>query len=235
MINDKNSSPKHIAIILDGNRRFAKSKMLKPWKGHEFGAKTVENLFDWALELKLNQLTLYCLSTENLKRDKKEVDYLLNLMKKEFEELMLEKNQIRLEKEGVKLNFIGNLDLLPNDLKEECLKLQKKTSKNNNLIVNFAIAYGGRMEIVDAMKKIIYSRVGADEVDEELIKQNLYLSDEPDLIIRTGGEKRTSNFLPFQSVYSEWFFIKKLWPQFNKKDLMKIIEEFKKRKRNFGK
>lgn len=227
--------PKHIGIILDGNRRFAKKLMLEPWKGHEYGAKTLENIFDWAIELKLKELTLYCLSTENLKRDKKEVNYLLDLFRKEFEDISKGKNIKKIEKNKVKIVFIGDLDLLPKDLKEECLNLQKKTKKNNNLIVNFAMAYGGRLEIINAIKNIIKNKTKEDEITEDLIKQNLYLSDEPDLIIRTGGDIRTSNFLPFQSVYSEWFFIDKLWPEFNKQDLIEIIEDFKKRKRNFGK
>jgi undecaprenyl diphosphate synthase len=234
MVNE-NPDPKHIGIILDGNRRYAKRLVQEPWKGHEHGVKPVEKLFEWAIELGLKELTLYALSTENLKRDKKEVDYLLNLMKKEFAKLYEKENLEKIEKNKIKLVFIGNLDLLPKELKEECLKLQRKTSKNNNLIVNFAIAYGGRMEIVDAVKKIISKKIKAEDVDEEIVKENLYLNDEPDLIIRTGGVKRTSNFLPFQSAYSEWFFLDKLWPEFTKEDLISVIEDFKKRKRNFGK
>ena len=235
MASDTNFGPNHVAIILDGNRRFAKSKMLQPWKGHEFGANAVEKLLDYASELGIKELTLYGMSTENLKRDKKEVDYLFKVMEKELQNLGLPKNKEKIEKNQIRLRFIGNLELIPKSLKEKCLKLQKETEKNNNFIVNFAIAYGGRQEIVDAVKKIVYSRVGADEVDEELIKKNLYISDEPDLIIRTGGEKRISNFLPFQSIYSELIFLDKLWPEFTKEDLVKCIKEFKKRKRNFGK
>jgi len=231
----ENTNPKHLAMILDGNRRFAKKLMLEPWKGHEFGVKTLENLLEWAKELGITQLTFYCLSTENLKRDKKELEYLFEIFKKQFDKLNNQDNQEKIEKNKLKIRFIGNLELLSKDLKEKCIKLQEKTSKNNTLTVNFAIAYGGRQELVHAIKNIIKNKIPEDKITEETIKQNLYMEDEPDLIIRTGGVIRTSNFLPFQSAYSEWFFLDKLWPEFTKQDLINIIEDFKKRKRNFGK
>jgi len=141
----------------------------------------------------------------------------------------------KIEKNKTKIRFIGNLSLLPKDLKEQCEKIQKETEKNNNFIVNFAIAYGGKQEIIELIKKIIKKKISPEKIDEKIIKENLYLEGEPDIIIRTGGEVRTSNFLPWQSAYSEWFFLKKFWPEFEKRDLIECIEEFKRRKRNFGK
>ena len=230
----ENNNPTHIAIILDGNRRFAKSKMLEPWKGHEIGTTAVENLFDYSRELGIKQLTLYVLSTENLKRDKKEVDYILNLMRTEFKKLS-EPKEFEKIKNKIKIRFIGNLDLLPVDLKKICLDLEFKTSENSEYLINFALAYNGKQEIIRAIKNIIRKGTTPEEVNEKLIQDNLYLENEPELIIRTGGEIRTSGFLPWQSTYSEWFFLDKLWPEFNKEDLIQILEDFKKRKRNFGK
>jgi len=222
----------HIGIILDGNRRFAKRLLLEPWKGHEYGKEKVEDLIDYAKEFGVNELTFYALSIENLKnRPKNELDYLLNLFKETFKNLDKEK----ITRNRVKINFIGDLSLLPVDLQNECKKLENETKDNSNFTVNFAIAYGGRQELIDAVKKILRNKIDPERVTEDIIKENLYLKDEPDLIIRTGGEKRTSNFLPWQSVYSEWIFLDKMWPEFSKDDFRVCLEEFKKRKRNFGK
>ena len=223
---------KHIAIVLDGNRRFAKRLMLQPWKGHEYGAEKVEKLLDYARELGIKELTLYCLSVENLRnRPKRELGYLLDIFRKEFKNIDREK----IEKNKIRIRFIGNLELLPLDLRELCMKLEKETEENDNFIVNFAIAYGGRQEIISAVRKIVQNKVKADKINEENFGNYLYMNDSPELIIRTGGEKRTSNFLLWQGAYSEWFFLDKFWPEFEKEDLVNCIEEFKKRKRNFGK
>ena len=225
------TNPNHVAIILDGNRRFAKKLVLEPWKGHELGAGKVEKLLDWASEIGIKELTLYVLSVENLEsRPKNELEYLFKLFRKEFRNLSKEK----IEKNKIKIRFIGNLSLLPADLAEQCKKLEAKTEKNNNFIINFCLAYGGRQELVEAVKKIISNKVQAEEISEKTIEKNLYMQSQPDLIIRTGGEKRTSNFLPWQSTYSEWFFLDKMWPEFEKQDLVGAIENFKLRKRNFG-
>ncbi|MEM0465843.1 MAG: polyprenyl diphosphate synthase [Candidatus Pacearchaeota archaeon] len=225
--------PKHVAIILDGNRRFAKRLMLEPWKGHEYGAKKVDKLIKFATnKLGIKELTFYCLSIENINsRPKKELEYLYKLFKKEFTKL----NRKELEEQGIKVKFIGNLNLLPKDLKEQCKKLENETKKNKRFLINFALAYGGRQEIIEAVKKIIKNKLEPDDINEKNFEKNLYIKDEPDLIIRTGGEKRTSNFLPWQSVYSELIFIDKTWPEFERQDFINCIEEFKKRKRNFGK
>ncbi len=219
---------KHLAIILDGNRRYAKKHNLKLWKGHEAGAETVKKLLDWAKELNIKELTLYSLSTENLKRDEKEVNYLFNLMEKYFKDF---KNDKRVDKNKVKIKFIGDLSLLPEKLRKLCENLEEKTKNYNSYKLNFCVAYGGRLELVKAFNRLRNKQ----EITEKDIEQELWLSSEPDLIIRTGKRKRLSNFLPFQSVYSELLFLNKLWPEFNKQDLIKAIKEFESRKRNFGK
>ncbi|MAG61316.1 di-trans,poly-cis-decaprenylcistransferase [Candidatus Pacearchaeota archaeon] len=226
------SNPKHVAIVLDGNRRFAKRLMLEPWKGHELGKEKVEKLLDYAKELGIKEMTFYALSVENINsRPSKELNFLYKIFREMFRDMDREK----MMRDGVRMKFIGDLDLLPEDVRDECLKLEKDTADNDNFIVNFAVAYGGRQELIEAVKKIIGKKVSGDEVTAGVIEDNLYLSSEPDFIIRTGGEKRTSNFLPWQASYSEWFFLDKMWPEFTKEDLVKCIEEFKNRKRNFGK
>ncbi|MEN9626665.1 MAG: hypothetical protein RL557_993 [archaeon] len=223
--------PGHVAIILDGNRRFAKRLLMEPWKGHEYGRKKVETLLEYARDFHIKELTFYALSVENLKsRPKKELEFLFGLFRKTFNEM----DNKKLEKNKINIRFIGNLDLLPKDLKEQCLSLENKTAKYTRYKVTFAIAYGGRQELLHAVKKIVEKKIPAKRVTEEIIARHLYMDDEPDMIIRTGGEKRTSNFLPWQGIYSEWFFLDKMWPEFEKQDLVDCIEEFKQRKRNFG-
>jgi len=221
----------HIAIILDGNRRFAKKLILEPWKGHDYGRKKVEKLLDYAKDLGVEELTFYALSSENIKsRPENELKYIYQLFSETFNEL----DRDKLEKNKTKIKFIGDLTLLPEDLRKQCLELEDETKHNSDFIINFAIAYGGRQEIIEAVKKIVKTSPNPEDINEELIEQNLYLSHQPDLIIRTGGEKRTSNFLPWQSTYSEWIFLDKMWPEFEKQDLVECIQEFKDRKRRFG-
>jgi tritrans,polycis-undecaprenyl-diphosphate synthase [geranylgeranyl-diphosphate specific] len=227
-----NKNAKHVAIILDGNRRFAKRLMLKPWKGHSFGKEKVEELLDYAKELGIKEMTFYALSVENIdSRPKLELEFLYKVFRETFRDMDREK----MMRGGVKMKFVGDLSLLPSDLREECVRLEEETAGNSEFVVNFAVAYGGRQELVEAVRRIVDKKVGSDEVCLELVRENLYLSSEPDLIIRTGGEKRISNFLPFQGAYSEWFFLDKMWPEFEKEDLIECLEEFGKRKRNFGK
>jgi tritrans,polycis-undecaprenyl-diphosphate synthase [geranylgeranyl-diphosphate specific] len=232
MTNQENPNPQHIAIILDGNRRFAKRLMQEPWKGHEYGKEKVKKILDYARDLGIRELTFYALSVENLKsRPKNELDFLYKLFKEAFKELSLKE----LNENKMRIRFIGNISLLPKDLQKQCQDLEKQTNKNSDYTVNICIAYGGKQELVEAVKKILKDKIKPEDIDEQTIQKNLYLQEEPDIIIRTGGEKRTSNFLPWQSAYSEWFFLDKFWPEFEKQDLIQIIEEFKSRKRNFGK
>ena len=222
--------PRHIAIILDGNRRYARKLGLRPWKGHEIGLKKLEDLFKWCIELGIKELTLYCFSTENFKRAKNEVNYLFKLFWEEFRKVQESSTVYR---NKIKVNVIGRMHMFPGRMQKAMKDAMQKTKKNKELTVNFALAYGGRQEIVDAVNRILKSKKTA-RIDEKIITQNLYLTNEPDIVIRPGGEVRTSNFLTWQSIYSEWFFIDKLWPEFTKNDLKNIIEEFKKRKRRFG-
>lgn len=219
----------HIGIILDGNRRFAKKIMQEPWKGHKYGAEKVEELFSWCKDLDIKEITLYALSTENLNRPKKELDFLMNLFREEFIKIKKDK---RIKENKIKIKFIGQRKILDKKLQKIMQELEKATEKNNNYKINIALAYGGRHEIIKSIKSLVKSK---QKINEKNFEKNLELNSSPDLIIRTGGEKRTSNFLPWQSVYSEWFFLDKMWPEFTEKDLKKIISEFHFRERRFGK
>lgn len=227
--------PKHIAIILDGNRRYGE-KIGNKLKGHVHGAKKVQELFKWCRDLGVKELTLYTFSVENFNRDKKEVDYIMSLFRQQIKRF---KDDKKLQESGVRVNFIGRLGLFPKDIQENMEEVMNKTKENKEFKINFAMGYGGRSEIVDAVKKIIKKvkdkEFKEEDIDENLIGENLYLKNDPDIVIRPGGEKRVSNFLLWQANYSEWFFMDKLWPEFTKDDLVKIIEEFKERGRRFGK
>ena len=218
----------HIGIIIDGNRRFAKHLMKQPWKGHEYGAKKVEKLIGWCVELNIKEITIYGLSLENFNRPKKEFNYLMNLFKKELKKVKKDK---RIHENKIGIRFIGKTSLLNKKLQILMREIEEKTKNYKKYIINFAIAYGGRQEIIEAIKRLLKSK---KPVTEKNFEKNLLLQTQPDLIIRTGGEKRTSNFLPWQSVYSEWIFLDKTWPEFTKKDLEKSIKELKKRERRHG-
>lgn len=222
----------HVAIILDGNRRFAKRLMLEPWKGHEYGQKKVEELLEWCGEFKIRELTLYAFSMQNFNRPKEEFNYLMNLFEKSFEKFF---HDPRIEENQIKVNVLGRYDLFPEKVVAEIKKIVEKTKNNNKFILNFAMAYGGREELIDAIKKIVNEHPTPEDITEEYFAKHLYTSSEPDMIIRTGGEKRLSNFLAWQSVYSELFFIDKTWPEFEKEDFIKIIDEYNRRERRFGK
>ena len=229
-------NPEHIGIILDGNRRFAKRLMLEPWKGHELGFEKLKKLFKWCKELNIKKTTLYCFSMQNFNRPKKEFDYLMNLFEKGFNEVSTNED---VHKYKIKINVIGRHYLFPEKVQKAIKKAVDATKNYNNYKVNIALAYGGREEIVDAVKKVAEKvknkELEIKDINEETFSENLYLNTEPDLIIRTGGDRRTSNFLPWQSIYSEWFFLDKTWPEFEKEDLIKAIEEYKNRERRFGK
>ena len=222
----------HLGIILDGNRRFAKKLMLQPSKGHELGYEKIKKLFNWCKDLDIKELTLYTFSIENFNRPKKEFDYLMNLFKKAFKELLTEK-----ELKNIKIDFIGRIKLFPKEIQERIKELKEKTKNNKPYKVNFAMAYGGRAEIVDATKKIAqdFKDNKIKDITEETFKNYLYLQSEPDLIIRT-SERRLSGFLLWQSSYSEILFLpNKLWPEFEKQDLVTAVQDFNNRHRRFGK
>jgi tritrans,polycis-undecaprenyl-diphosphate synthase [geranylgeranyl-diphosphate specific] len=227
--------PRHVAIVLDGNRRFSRKLMMKPWMGHEWGAKKTEQLLDWCKDLKIKELTLYAFSAENFNRPKKEFDFLMELFIKEFTKLLKDS---RVKKYSIKINFIGRIYLFPKDIQRLMKELMDYTKNNKGYTLNLAMAYGGRQEVIDAVRKMAIQikkgKLNLDNINEETFSKNLYMVDEPDLIIRTGGEKRTSNFLIWQANYSEWIFLEKFWPEFEKEDLELCLEEYSRRKRRFG-
>ena len=235
----KGGIPTHIAVIMDGNRRWARKRGLYPWLGHRFGAEKVDELIEWCINLGIKVITIYALSTENLKRSKRELDEILRLLKEKSLEYV---NDERLHKHGIRVKVIGRKDLLPRDVRDALEKLEEASSKYNNLYLNVAVAYGGRAEIVDASKNLIKDvlagKVKVDEIDESILERYLYTSDipnhEPDMIIRTSGEERISNFLLWQSAYSELVFLDVYWPEFRKIDLMRAIRIYQKRQRRFG-
>jgi tritrans,polycis-undecaprenyl-diphosphate synthase [geranylgeranyl-diphosphate specific] len=231
--------PEHIAIILDGNRRWASGKALDPWFGHEMGAERVEDLLDWCLRLDVKSITLYAFSTENFSRSKGEVEEILRIAGEEFRKILTDE---RIHKNRVRVKAIGRVNLLPDSLQQLIGEVEKATESYDKHFLNIAIAYGGRAEIVDAAKKIAEkAREGTlnlNAVDEQLFEQYLYTShmskQDPDLIIRTSGEERLSGFLLWQSAYSEFYFLDVYWPDFRFIDLLRAVRTFQKRKRRFG-
>ena len=223
--------PLHIGIILDGNRRWARSKNLMPWDGHKAGFDKLKDLFEAAKEAGIKELSLYCFSIQNFARDKKEVDFLMDIFAKAAKDLLKNK---KIHENKVKIRFIGRLYMLPEKVQKAAKEIMEATKDYSDYIVNFCVAYGGREEVVDAVNKII--KDGVDKADEETFANYLYIQSSPDLIIRTSGEQRLSNFLTWHSTYSELFFIDKHWPDFEKQDLFDIVDEFKeKRQRRYGK
>ena len=230
-----NKNPEHIAIILDGNRRYARKKGLSPWEGHRFGAEKVKDILQWAYDLGIRELTLYSFSMDNFNRPEKEKKELFGLFKKNIGKL---KGNRKLKEHRIKVRFIGRLHMFPKDIQKEMSEVMEETKNYDKFKLNFAMAYSSKAEITDALKKIISKlknkEISEEDITENLVNENLYLSSSPDILIRPGGEKRISDFLLFQMAYSELFFLDKLWPEFTKGDLAKIIREFKRRERRFG-
>ena len=221
----------HIAIIMDGNGRWAQEKGMDRIFGHKEGAKSAKKVIEACSDLNINYLTLYAFSTENWNRPQFEVDSLMSLLSS-----ML-KNEIKeLERNNIVFNVVGRVEDLPKSVQNIISDVIDRTKHNTGLILSLALSYGGRQEIIDAVNKIIVSKK-SEIIDEEIVKNNLYCPEipDPDLIIRTAGEYRLSNFLLWQSAYSELFFVKTLWPDFKYSDLSKIVNKFWLRKRNFGK
>jgi tritrans,polycis-undecaprenyl-diphosphate synthase [geranylgeranyl-diphosphate specific] len=235
----KNSLPNHIAIILDGNRRWAKYNLMGVGSGHFMGADKAEELLNWIHDLGIKITTLYVLSTENLDRKDEEVDNIYRLLQLKLERLY---NDSRIHRRQMKIKAIGNIKLLPIQLQEILNKLEEETAMYNSMFLNIAIAYGGQEELVDAIKKIaLMAKTGelsVEDIDEKVIESCLYTSHlpqpEPDLILRTSGEKRLSGFLIWQSAYSELVFMDVFWPEFRKIDLMRAIRTYQLRIRRFG-
>lgn len=227
---------KHVGVIMDGNRRFSKQLMQAPWKGHEWGARKLEDLVTWCKETNVRELTVFALSIQNFSRPKKEFNYLMQLFEKELTDLL--ERQEELAEDGIRIHFIGRIQLLPDSLVARIQEIHEATATNQDFQLNIAVAYGGREEIVDAAKQLAVDvqegNLDASAVDEHVFARRLYLQSEPDLIIRTGGEQRTSNFLSWQSTYTEWFFVDELWPAFSKETFTSCLDAYASRERRFG-
>ena len=232
---DKELMPQHIAIIMDGNRRWAKERGLDPRLGHKEGAETLERIATYANEIGLKYMTVYAFSTENWKRTKEEVGALMKLL-----ELYLDKFLNRESLRNIRIRLLGDVEGLNPSLRDRIYKIVEKSKDNTGLTLNIAFNYGGRDEIVRAVKKISEkvkdNEINIDDIDENMVSNNLYTQGEPepDLLIRPGGEVRISNFLLWQLAYTEFLFVDKYWPDFSRKDLLEAIYTYEKRNRKFG-
>ncbi len=232
---NKENMPRHIAIIMDGNRRWARNKNLPISLGHKEGAKTVEKIVEYANKIGIKYITVYAFSTENWKRSKDEVDSLMLLLKN-----YLDKYSKKAETENIILKVLGDLSPLDSNLQKSINEAIERTKNNTGTTFAVALNYGGRNEIINGVKKISEDvkngLIEASSISEEVFEKYLYTSGmpDPDLLIRTSGEIRTSGFLPWQLVYTEFVFLEKNWPDFTEEDLDYCIEEYNKRNRKFG-
>ncbi len=232
---EKENMPKHIAIIMDGNRRWARKQGKNASYGHKEGAKTLERIVRYANKIGLGYITVYAFSTENWKRAEDEVKALMMLLQN-----YLDDYSKRADTENIKVKILGDITALSTGMQKSILKCMERTKNNTGVTFNIALNYGGRDEIVKAVKSIAkdvkQGNINVDDINEDMISNNLYTKGmpDPDLLIRTSGELRLSNFLPWQVVYSEFLFIDKNWPDFSEKDLDNAIIEYQKRTRKFG-
>ena len=227
--------PKHIAIIMDGNRRWAREKGLDPKQGHREGAKTLEKIVRYANKIGLEYITVYAFSTENWKRSEDEVGALMILLQK-----YLDDYSKRADTENIKVKVLGDITRLSEGMQKSIKKCMERTKNNTGVVFNIALNYGSRNEIVSAVKNIAYEvkngNIDVEEITEDTISNSLYTAGEPDpdLLIRTSGELRLSNFLLWQLAYTEFLFVDKHWPDFSEEDIDMAIEVFQKRNRKFG-
>lgn len=227
--------PQHIAIIMDGNRRWARAHNLSVSDGHKKGAETLENIAKYCNKIGIKYLTVYAFSTENWKRAKEEVGALMNLLR-----FYLDKFSKKADDENIRIKILGDISVFESGLKKSIEKAIERTKNNKGLTLNIALNYGGRAELIKAMKEIAEDvkneKISIEDISEEFVNSKLYTAGEPDpdLLIRTSGEIRTSNFLPWQLVYSEFYFVQKYWPDFNYDDVEEAIEVYQKRNRKFG-
>ncbi len=232
--------PEHIAIILDGNRRWASERQLNPWVGHHYGAEKVKDVLEWCLDLKVRSITLYAFSTENFYRSQQEVDEIMRISKEKLHEVLMDEH---VHKHKVRVKAIGRLNLLPKSLQTMIKHVEESTKDYNDHFLNVALAYGGRAEIVDAARniaeKVEKGELAPEAIDERIFESHLYTAhmpkQDPDLIIRTSGEERLSGFLLWQCAYSELCFLDIYWPEFRRIDLLRAIRTYQQRKRRFGK
>ena len=227
----KDTNLKHIAIIMDGNRRWAKEKNLPSAMGHKKGVDSLKNILRACNDFSIKYLTVYAFSTENWNRKKEEVEFLMNLVA-----VTLTNELAEMHKENVQIHFIGDLTKLSDKLQKILANAVETTKNNTGVVLQIALNYGSRDEIVHAVQKIVESGVKSDEIDEQLISENLYTAGvpDPDILIRTGGEQRISNYLLWQIAYSEIIIRSEFWPDFDKNSLKDSILEFGKRQRRYG-
>ena len=223
------NSANHVAIIMDGNGRWALQRGKSRDYGHQQGLRTIEKIVDYSIKKKVSYLTLFVFSSENWKRPKKEVNFLFKLLENYFK-----KNLLKVIRNGIKVKIIGNKSSLANNLRKIIKLAENETKKNKKISIQLALNYGSKHEIINSMKIIKKKK---QKITNENFEKNLYTSDfpNPDILIRTGGQKRVSNFLLWQIAYTEILFVNKMWPDFNANDFQEIINKFKKIKRNFGK
>jgi len=228
---EQKNLPAHVGIIMDGNRRWAKERNLPTFEGHLRGYEKLKASAEWFFARGVKTLSFFAFSTENWQRSREEVNYLMKLIKK-----ALEKNLEEFNQKGYRLLVSGRIDELPGNLPEICQAAMDKTKINTKGVLNICLNYGGRAEIVDAIKKIIKNNIKEEQIHEGMIKKYLYGNeiDDPDIIFRTSGEQRLSGFLLWRSAYSELLFINKYWPDFEQADVDFILEEYGKRQRRFG-
>lgn len=230
--------PRHVGIILDGNRRFARKAGLKELEGHKIGAKKLEEVLKWCDELGINCVTLYAFSTENFNRSKEEVEYLMDIFAKNFKKISTSK---RVKKHKIRVRALGDLSRLPKKVRAAIEEAERATKTHDRYLLNIAIGYGGRAELAQAIRRICErierGELKPGDVDERLIEGHLYTSGlpDPDLVIRTSGEERLSGFLLWQSAYSELCFCEANWPAFGKIDFLRAIRTYQGRERRYGK
>jgi len=225
--------PEHLGVIIDGNRRWAKEKSMPSFEGHRRGMDNVRRIGEWCYKKGVKIITFYAFSTENWNRSKIEIAYLMKLLEKSVSGKYLSD----LHDKKIRLQVLGQKERLPRSLQDKIAKAEKLTENNKSGILNLAVSYGGRTEIARAIKRIIEKKTPPGEITEDLISENLWTQGMPfpDLIIRTGGEQRLSNFLIWQSAYSELYFTNKYWPDFSENDIDKAFSDFSQRERRFGK
>ena len=232
---DPNKLPEHVAIIMDGNGRWAKKRSINRVRGHQQGAETVREIVRTSREMGLSWLTLYAFSEENWKRPQREIGALMKLLKR-----FLKGELEEMQENGIRLQSIGRIEKLPEDTRKVLLDVMDQTASNKDMVLTLALSYGGRQEILDATRKIgaeiEKGNISADEISEQLISNSLYSEEMPDpeLLIRTSGEYRVSNFLLWQIAYTEIYITPTLWPDFSKDEYLEAIQDFQKRKRRFG-
>ncbi|MGD1061501.1 MAG: polyprenyl diphosphate synthase [Methanomassiliicoccales archaeon] len=230
--------PQHVAIIMDGNRRFAREIGLSPVEGHAKGKDKLEEVLEWCLELDIRILTIYAFSTENLNREHDEVEYLMKLFEENFYKLG---DDERIHKHGIKVAVLGQRELLPANVIKAIEYAENRSANYSNYYYNIALAYGSREEIVQAIRniaqKVKSGELDVSQIDEEMVSKELYTAPfpDPDLILRTSGEERVSNFLLWQLAYSELYFTDVYWPGFRKVDFLRAIRSYQLRQRRFGK